>query len=327
MRGSRDNDDLVPLHEPFETALRGFNRRQVLEHLESLDGRIAVVAADRDAALTQVAELSKVMNHLRLQSELLEYLRREAHEASARVEHVLASPMAEASARIQRIIRLAEEEAAELKATAEADIVAGRARADQELAELRASADEQIASLRAHVSREAKSLLEHARRQCDQLEADSAARREAAEQDAAQAIAQREAAASAGIRDSELHSIARLHLMHRMVGEQLSTRACAVERDEAALRELRVQVADDMTALETLRTEVTAALAATSQVLAEALGQVGRAGKGRLPVDGSPVERVEVPAAPVPTQRSAQGGTVYLLNAGAEDRRSPRAPS
>jgi hypothetical protein len=41
VRGSRDDGDLVPLHQPFE-ALRGFNRRQVLEHLESLDGRRAV---------------------------------------------------------------------------------------------------------------------------------------------------------------------------------------------------------------------------------------------------------------------------------------------
>ncbi|MGH3782870.1 MAG: hypothetical protein ACRDRO_20180, partial [Pseudonocardiaceae bacterium] len=315
------------LHEPFETALRGFNRRQVLEHLESLDGRIAVVAADRDAALTQVAELSKVMNHLRLQSELLEYLRREAQQASSRVERVLATPMAEASARIQRIIRLAEEEAAELRATAEAEIVTERARVDQELTELRASANEQITSLRAHASRETKSLLEHARRQCDQLEADSAVRRETAEQDAAQAIAKREAAASAGIRDSELRSLARLHLMHQMIGEQLSTRACAVERDESALRELRAQVANDVTALEALRTEVTAALAATYQVLTEALGKVGRSTVDRVPVETSTAERAAVPTSPVPTQRSAEGGTVYLLNAGAEDRRSPRAPS
>jgi len=327
VRGSRENDDLVPLHEPFETALRGFNRRQVLEHLDSLDGRIAVVAADRDAALTQVAELSKVMSDLRLQSELLEYLRREAQAASARVERVLATPMAEASARIQRIMALAEEEAVELKATAEAEIAAERARADQGLAELKASADERIARLRAHASREAKSLLEHARRQCDQLEADSAARREAAEQDAAQTIAKREATANAGIRDSELRSIAHLHLMHRLIGQQLSTRACAVERDESALRELRAQVANDVIALEALRTEVTAALAATYQALTEALGQVGRTAIDAVPVDRSPVERAEIPASPVPTQRGAEGGTVYLLNASAEDRRSPRAPS
>jgi hypothetical protein len=328
---------LVPLHEPFETALRGFNRRQVLEHLESLDGRIAVVAADRDAALTQVAELSKVMNHLRLQSELLEHLRQEADHATSRVERILATPMAEASARIQRILRLAEEEAAELKANAEAEIAASRTRADQELAELRTSADEQITSLRAHASREAKSLLEHAKRQCDQLEADSAARREVADQDTAHAIAQRESAANARIRDSEVLSIARLHLMLQEIGEQLALRVGRVEREESALRELRAQVANEVTALEELRTEVTNALATTYQLLTQALGQVRRApvvgaSKERAPVDSSTVERSEVPAptvpieAPVPIQRSAEGGTVYLLNPGAEDRRLPRTP-
>jgi cell division septum initiation protein DivIVA len=326
VRGSRDSDDLVPLHEPFETALRGFNRRQVLEHLETLDGRIAVVAADRDAALTQVAQLSKVLNHLRLQSELLEYLRREAHDASARVERVLATPMAEASARIQRIIQLAEEEAAELRATAEAEIVTEKARAAQELAELRASADEQITSLRAQAGREAKSLLDHARRQCDQLEADSAVRREAAEQDAQRAIAKREAAASAGIRASELRSLARFQLMHQLIGEQLSTRAAAVARDESTLSEVRAQVAGDVTALDALRTEVTAALAATYQVLTEALGQIGRITVDRHRVETTTADSAESPASPVPTQRTAEGGTVYLLKAG-EDRRSPRSTS
>lgn len=312
VRGSWDDNDLVPLHPPFETALHGFNRRQVLEHLESLGGRIALVVADRDAALAQVAELSKVLNHLRLESELLEHLRREADKATSQVERILATPMAEASARIQRIVRLAEEEAAELKAHAEAEIAARIARADQDIADLRARADEEIMRLRARTSREAKSLLEHARRQRDQLERDSAARREAAEQAAAQAIAQRESAASARIRERELRGIAGLHLMLRVISEQLSTRVCAVERDESALRELRVQVANEMTALESLRTEVTAAVAAAHQLVAEALGQVHSA----------PVEHSEVP--PVPIQRSAERGTVYLLNAGAEDRQLPR---
>ncbi|MGH3593434.1 MAG: hypothetical protein ACRDRF_20680, partial [Pseudonocardiaceae bacterium] len=87
------------------------------------------------------------------------------------------------------------------------------------------------------------------------------------------------------------------------------------------------QAANDVTTLEALRTEVTAALAATYQVLAEALRQVGRTAIDRLAADSSPVERAEVPASQVPTQRSAEGGTVYLFNAGTEDRRSPRAPS
>jgi hypothetical protein len=326
VRGFQDDGDLVPLHQPFETELRGFNRRQVLEHLESLDGRIAMVAADRDTALTQVTELSKVLNHLRLESELLEHLRQEADKAASRVEHILATPMAQASARIQRIMRLAEEEAAEFKTHAETEIAVRIARADQDIADLRARADNEIMTRRARASREAKSLLDHARQQRDQLETDSAARREAAERDAAQAIAQRESAANARIGDREARGIAGLHLMLQVIGEQLSTRARAVERDESALRELRVGVAGEVATLEALRAEATAALVAAHQLLTEALGQVCGA-----PVEKNTVESPEAPAPPVPIpsmpiQRSIEGGTVYLRNAGVEDRRLPRTP-
>jgi multidrug efflux pump subunit AcrA (membrane-fusion protein) len=326
VRGSRDNDDLVPLHEPFEVALRGFNRRQVLEHLESLDGRVAMVAADRDAALAQVAELSKVLNHLRLESELLDHLRREEQRATSQVERLLAAPMAEASARIQRILRLAEEEAAELKANAEAEIAAKIARADQDIAELRSRADDHITELRARAGREAKSLLEHARRQCDQLETDFAARREAAEQESAQAIAERESATNARIRDGELRSLARLHLMLQVIGDHLKTRLDAAERDEAALREVRAQVAGEVSALEMARTDVTATLAATHQLLAGVLGQVRKTPSQRIPSDRGPGKTSELPPPPVPVQRSAEGGTVYHLNPGADDRRLPRTP-
>ncbi|MGH3428937.1 MAG: hypothetical protein ACRDQZ_15455 [Mycobacteriales bacterium] len=300
MRGSQD-DELVPLYQPFETELRGFNRRQVLEHLESLDGRIAMVAADRDAALTQVTELSKVLNHLRLASE---DLRREADKATSRVERILATPMTGANARIQRIMRLAEEEAAELAAHAEAEATARIARAEEDIAELRARADDEITRLRAHAGREAKSLLDHARRQRDQLSKNSAARRWTAERDAARAIAQRESAVNTRIRDSELRGIAGLQLMLQALGEHLSTRVRTVEHDESALRELRAQVAGEVTALEALRTEITAALAAAHQLMTEAIGQV------------------QVPS--VPIQRGAEGAAVYLLNTGTKERRSPR---
>lgn len=316
VRGYRDDDDLVPLHQPFDTALRGFHRRQVLEHLESLDGRIAMVAADRDAALAQVGELSKVLNHLCSESELLEHLRREAEKANSQVERMLESPMAEASARIQHVMRLAEEEAAELKARAEGEIAAERAHTDQEIAALRACADQEITRLRACASNETESLFEHTKRHCERLEEDSTRRLEVAEQDAARAIAERDAEASARIQGNERRSIARLHLMLHAVGEQLANRASAVEQDEAALRELRAQVATEVTALEALRAEVTTALATTHQILTDAIGQVGQI----------TVEQPEV-SVQLPTQRSAAGGTVYLLNASAEERRAPRAPN
>jgi cell division septum initiation protein DivIVA len=320
VRGSQqDDDELVPLHQPFDTALRGFHRRQVLEHLESLEGRLAMVAADRDAALAQVAELSKTVNHLRSESALLEHLRSETARATSQVERILESPMAETSARIQRIMRLAEEEAAELKANAEEEIAAKRAHADQEIAELRARADQEIMRLRARVSSETESLFEHTKRNCDRLEADSAQRREVAEQDSAQAIARRESEASERIRDSEFRSIVRLYLMLQAVGEQLTTRASTVEQDEAAVRELRAQAAKEVTALEALRSEVTTALATTHQLVTEAIGQVQQ----------TMVEHPES-SVHVPIQRSTKDGTVYLLNAPAtnapsEGRRSPRA--
>jgi len=319
VRGPLNDNDLVPLHEPFETALRGFNRRQVLEHLESLDGRVAIVAADRDAALAQVAELTKALNHLRSESELLVHLRREAEKATAEVERILTAPMAQAGARIQRILQLAEEEAAELKTRAQAEIAADKARAEQEIVELRARADDQITALRASASREAKSLLEHAKRQCDQLESESAARRQAAEQESVQAMAQRESAANERIRAEELARLAGLHFMARVMGEHLTDRAHAVERDEAALHELRAHVSGEVGGLESLRAEVTAAVVATHQLLGEALGQVRK-----LAVQRPPADRVEQPD--VPIQRGTQAGPVYLLNAGADERRSPRAP-
>lgn len=286
VRGSRDSNDLIPLHEPFDIARRGFDRRQVLDHLESLDGRIALIAADRDAALAQVAELSRVLDHLR----------READEATAQVERILQEPMAKAGARIQRILQLVAEEAAEVKAHAEAEISASKARADQDIAELKARADDQITALRAQASREAKSLLDQARRQCDQLESESAACRKAAEQ----AIAQREAEANERIRNSELRSLAGLHLVLRVMDENLTDRVAAVERDESALRELRAQVTSEATTLQSLRAEVTAA----HELSTEALEQVRK-----IPVEPAVDESDTAEQPDIPIQRDGEEWT------------------
>ena len=348
---------MVPLHQPFETALRGFNRKQVLDHLDSIDGRVAMVAADRDAALAQVAELSKALNHLRLESNLLEHLRRQADEATAQVERVLTSPMAQAGARIQRIMRLAEDEAAELtahakakatelKAHAEAEAAAKLARADQDMAELRTRVEEQISGLRVQAGREARALLEHAKGQCDQLEADSATRRAAGDAEAAQALAHRESEANRRIRDSEVRSIARMHLLIKLMDKQLTTRVNEVERDESALRELRAQVAEEVTAHQALRAELLGTLTATHQLLAEALGQVRRVPHLPLPAertDQTPTDQIptgQIPTGqiptepvtpknsepPVPTQRNAERGPAQQFKAGAEGRPSARGP-
>ncbi|MGH3975442.1 MAG: hypothetical protein ACRDS9_19240, partial [Pseudonocardiaceae bacterium] len=72
----------------------------------------------------------------------------------------------------------------------------------------------------------------------------------------------------------------------------------------------------ELTALQALRTEVTAAMATTHHLLTETIGQVQQT-------------MVEHPDGSVhlPTQRGTEGGNVYLLNAGTEERRSPHASS
>ena len=277
VRGSRDSNDLIPLHEPFDIARLGFNRRQVLDHLESLHGRIALLAADRDAALAQVAELSRVLDHLRQQ----------ADEATTQVQRILHQPMAEAGARIQRILQLVADEAAEVKAHTEAEISASKARADQDIAELKARADDQTTALQAHASHEAQSLLDQTRRQCDQLESESAARRQATEQ----AIAQREAETNQRIRNSQLRSLAGVHLLLRMMDKNLTDRMAAVERNESALRKLRAQMTSETTALQRLRAEVTAA----HQLPTEALKQVRKIPAEPAVGESDPAKQPEIP--------------------------------
>ena len=74
-----------------------------------------------------------------------------------------------------------------------------------------------------------------------------------------------------------------------------------------------------MGGLDALRTEVTAAVVATHQVLGEALGQVRK-----LAAELPDTDRVEQPD--VPIQRGTQTGPVYVSNGGADERRSPRTP-
>lgn len=225
---------MVPLHEPFETALRGFNRQQVLAHIESLDGQISMITTDRESALAQVAELSRAIDHLREESELLTQLRREAEKAKEQVELIHRAPMVTASSRIQHIVRLAEEEAAELTA-----------RAKKETDELRARVEQEAGELRARV-----------------------------EQEAEREFARKESEAGERIRLHEQRSLAGLHLMLMVIGPQLAERVAAIEREEAELAELRTRTGKEVAALETFRTKITDQLSTTRRVLAEALEQV-----------------------------------------------------
>jgi cell division septum initiation protein DivIVA len=283
----RPQDDVVPLHEPFETALRGFNRQQVLAYIESLDGHISMVSADRESALTQVAELSRTLDHLREESELLAHLRQAAEAANEQAERLQKSPMFAAGTRVQRIVRLAEEEAAELMT-----------RTEQEIATIKSRTDQEITERRKRAAHEAETLLQNTTQRCKQLEAEAEERCRAAEEAAEREIARREAEANARIQANEWHSIGNLELLLRIIGPQLAERVAAIKRQETGLAELRARAGQEVSALETFRDELTAQLTSTRQVLADALEQVQQ----------TQVEHPE-PALPVvPVQRDGRPG-------------------
>lgn len=148
----RPEEDLIALQLPFERTMRGFEPRQVLDHIESLEGHLGVVANDRDAALAQLAALTGVLEQMRCESSLSAELRRERDEAAAQTERLRRSPVTAASGRIQQMLQLAEDEAAEVldRARVEADRLLGETA--QRCARLETEAQERIEAARAEAA-------------------------------------------------------------------------------------------------------------------------------------------------------------------------------
>lgn len=121
--------DLVPLGAGFDIVKRGYSRTQVEEHLERLDSDLRLIAADRDAAVSQAGDLARQMERARSQID----------ELRAKVDRLSQPPttLEGLSERLQGMLRLAQEEASDTKARAEADAGQIRARAETDANTLR----------------------------------------------------------------------------------------------------------------------------------------------------------------------------------------------
>jgi hypothetical protein len=246
-------DEVVPLPPPFEIVLRGFDRQQVIDHVNALKARVAALGAERDAALQRAADLSDKLEKVRREAadaaRQVESLRRDAQDAAEELDRLQRSPLAAATARIQRMLQMAEDEAAEL----------------------RASAEQETRLLRENARAETDRLLAETRQLCERLESESASRRRAEDADSAsrrqqaelqtkQQIAHRQAETRDWISDYQSRSIAALYLLMQLAGERLSNRV--------------VRVKQQVSAAKTLRSEVTDQLSAVQRLLDEALGVV-----------------------------------------------------
>ena len=148
--------DMLPMREAqhsFDVVLRGYDRHQVAETIERLEADIQVALADRDAAMSRSSDLAGQISALH--GEIEQLRRKAASSGPTTFENI--------SERIQHMLRLAEEEAAEIRRSAEQEAMAlrehtaaeeramlerhaaGQAEVDRMIAEARHNA-EQIAS-------------------------------------------------------------------------------------------------------------------------------------------------------------------------------------
>src|SRR5215212_11920841 len=118
----------MPVHEAqhsFDVVLRGYDRSQVADTIERLEADFRIALADRDAAVARSSDMSSQLAALHGE---IEALRRKAATATAPTFENI-------SERIQHMLTLAEEEAAEIRRAAELDAQAVR---EQTAAEERA---------------------------------------------------------------------------------------------------------------------------------------------------------------------------------------------
>jgi vacuolar-type H+-ATPase subunit H len=165
--------DLVPLGAGFDITKRGYSRVQVEEHLEQLDSQLKILASDRNAAAAQAAELTAQ----------LEVARTNIDELHKQVERLAQPPttIEGLSERLQRMLRLTQDECEEMraKASAEADHVRVKAEADAD--QLRLRYEKQLADLderRAAMEAEHAGVLEKANAEADAIIKTATAERE-----------------------------------------------------------------------------------------------------------------------------------------------------
>src|SRR5690606_2556909 len=144
----------------FEVQMRGYERSQVEKHIRALE-----------SALTQVRSRNRDLD------KQIVRLRQELAEKETSLREVEQPSYSGLGARIEHLLRLAEEQASELVGQADAEASEMRAEARVDAQELRAAAENDAAEMRANAKREADELIAEAKSEAESHR--SAAQREA----------------------------------------------------------------------------------------------------------------------------------------------------
>ncbi|HEX4700717.1 MAG TPA: hypothetical protein VH352_01190 [Pseudonocardiaceae bacterium] len=134
-----EDRELVPLKPGFDVVWHGFDRAQVKTYLEDLEDEIKLISADRNAALSQVADLTEQL--------------RSAHsrmtELGKQVTELVELPKNpdDLDDRCKRMVQLAHHQAAEITARAQAAATHSWSGAEEAAAKLRAGYETLLAEL------------------------------------------------------------------------------------------------------------------------------------------------------------------------------------
>ncbi|WP_072816364.1 hypothetical protein [Rhodococcus zopfii] len=131
--------DRTPSQLPFSIVRKGFDRDEVTNYFARFEAELRVTATDRDAAAAQARDLSRQLENARNE---IDELRRDVDRLS--VPPTTAEGMSD---RISRMLRLASDEASELRARAEAESAEMISLAEQEGIRLRGDYEAKIAEL------------------------------------------------------------------------------------------------------------------------------------------------------------------------------------
>jgi DivIVA domain-containing protein len=157
---------------PFDVALRGYDRDQVDAHLASLESEFSGALNERDRLAERVKQLEARVEELHLQS---------GDEDSAERP---ASTLNGFGVRIEKIMRVAEEEASAVRQEAKEEMDRERAEAKKKTAALQAAAEKDAAAHRQKVQAEASGLLDKARQEAARVRADADAQAAATREEA-----------------------------------------------------------------------------------------------------------------------------------------------
>lgn len=320
--------DLVPLGAGFDITKRGYSRMQVEEHLEQLDSQLKILAADRNAAAAQAAELTAQ----------LELARTTIDDLNKQVERLAQPPttLEGLSERLQRMLRLTQEECEEMraKATAEADHIRAKAQAEadeltskheariRELDERRIEMEKEHRGVIDKAQADAAEVVAKAKSEAEAEEIAAATRRQQVEEDFEIAMASRRTESMRALAEQEATSKSEAERRVREATEEANRRRHdAVTEATARLQEAtdeanrRVREATDeanrrinhaaarVAALRKLRTKVAEQLTSARELVADANAYLENAVPAFEPLPEEMADAAEAAARPSPAPR------------------------